>query len=122
LARRHGRQPAELAAHGVEVNCVAQPKRKSGHDRFGVVARTVEAAVNGALDAPTQRVEQRSCGQCRGGDGDGGGERQHIGRERDDSDKTPRRTALSGWLPSKQSEGQLATVLGTTSVNNFDAR
>ena len=49
----------EFAAHGVEINGVAEPEREGGDNSFGVVADTVEATIHEPLDAPPERVEQR---------------------------------------------------------------
>ena len=58
----------QFVAHGVEVDRIAQSQGEGGDDRIGVVAGTVEAAIDDPLDTPPERVEQCGRRQRRGGD------------------------------------------------------
>jgi hypothetical protein len=74
----------------IGIERVTEPGREPCHDRLGVVARPVEAAVDDALGSRAQRVEERGGAQRRRGDPDRRRERQRPGREQHEGDEDQR--------------------------------
>ena len=66
--RLHGLE--QVGADCVELDGVAQPSGERGDGRLGVVAGSVESAVDQPLDAQAQRVEERGRRERRGRDAD----------------------------------------------------
>ncbi|HEY8858812.1 MAG TPA: hypothetical protein VIM27_05115, partial [Gaiellales bacterium] len=94
---------------------MAQARREDGDRRLGVVAGTVEPAVDEPLYALPQRVERRRGRQRRGGHANLGGERKHGGGQDDDShedaDKQCRQDGV-GQRPADQPVDLVQPVSG----------
>ena len=60
----------QFGPHRFKVDGVPQPGRESGNCRHRVVAGAVEAAIDDALNANPERIEEGNRRQRRGSDGD----------------------------------------------------
>ena len=69
----------QVGADHIDLDGVAQSRRERRDGRLGVVAGAVEAAIDDALDADAQRVEERGGDERGGGDPDAPRERERVG-------------------------------------------